>query len=164
MIALILMVTTACNKKGTDSMNTADKTFLERASSAYNAEVELGNLAASKGMESSVKSYGQLMATDYNAAKSELTTLAQARDYKLNSNPDAEHIALKVVLNNKFNREFDSVYMKNQVIDHIQSVGIFQDEINDGKDQGLKDYAAKMLPKIQAHKNAADVIVTANGY
>lgn len=154
----------ACNKDGNDGMNQADKEFFERAAYAHNAAVTLGNLAAADGSEATVKSYGSSMATQHNVAKTELQSLAGPRNYELPSNPDLEHQALKVVLDGKSGRGFDSIYMKGQVADHIQTIGIMQDEINNGKDQALKNYAAKYLPQAQQQKTAADAIVTAMNY
>jgi putative membrane protein len=162
--ASMALTMAACNKDGNDGMNQADKEFFERAAYAHNAAVELGNLASANGSEATVKSYAAIVVTEHNTARTELKLQAGERNYTLPTNSDLEHQALKIVLDGKSGRGFDSIYMKGQVADHIQTIGIMQDEINNGKDQELKNYAAKYLPQAQQQKTAADAIVAAMNY
>ncbi len=159
--ACSILILGACHKTGSKQMNQADRNFLEQTSFAYNAAIDEGNIAASRGDDPSVKPYAQKMAADHNAAMDELHTLAKERNYNLPSTPDLEHIALKTKLQNKSGREFDSTYMKTQVHDHLQIMGTLQQEIADGNDDGLKNYAAKYLPMVEQHKKMADSIVAA---
>ncbi len=153
----------SCSKNDNESMNNSDREFMERMSYANNGEVELGNMAASKGDNASIRSFGQMMSSDHGTAQSELQTLASARNYKLPVNPDVSHIALKTLLDTKSGRNFDSTYIKEQVKDHITAMEIIDNELNKGKDAGLKDYARKYRPKVEMHKSTADGIVIAMG-
>ncbi len=163
--AVILMVaaTISCRKKGTDSMNNADREFLDRTAYAHNGAKEFGALAAAKGENSSVRSYGQTEVNVHTTALNELRNLADDRNYKIPSNMDVEHIGAKVVLDSKSGRNFDSMYMNMQVYDHIQMVGIMQDEIADGNDETLKNYARNFLNTADDHKRMADEIVADMG-
>lgn len=160
---LIIAGSVSCRKKGTDNMNNADRQFLDRTAYAHNGAKEMGALAAAEGENSAVRSYGQTEISAHTSALNELRTLADDRDYKLPSNMDVEHIAAKVALDSKSGRNLDSMYMNMQVYDHIQMVGIMQDEIADGNDETLKNYAQNFLNTADDHKRMADEIVADMG-
>lgn len=162
-IFLVLATVISCRKEGTDGMNNADREFLDRTAYAHNAASEFGSLAASKGENAAVRAYGQSDVATHDADRSTLQRLADERNYKIPSNMDLEHIGAKVIVEGKSGRNFDSMYMNMQVYDHIQMVGIMQDEVADGNDEELKNYARSFLNTADAHKKEADAIVAAMG-
>ncbi len=160
----VMLALGACKKNDNSSMNNSDREFMDRMAFTLNAQVQFGNLAQSKGSDASIKSYGQMMASSHNSHMSELQTLANQRNYGLPSGLDAEHIALKAILETKSGREFDSIYIKGQVKDHGQALEIIDDELNKGKDQALKNYASKYRSTMQSHKSSAEAIVATMGF
>lgn len=160
----IVLALGACHKNDNSSMNNSDREFMDRMAFTLNEQVTLGNLATSKGSDASIKSFGQEMVTSHTPGLNDLKTLAQQRNYGLSSNMDAEHIALKLVLDGESGRKFDSIYIKGQVKDHAQALEIIDDELSKGKDAGLKDYANKYRPMMQAHKSSAEAIVGTMGF
>jgi putative membrane protein len=56
---------------------------------------------------------------------------------------------------------FDTTYIGAQVRDHILTIQIFQQELSNGNNQQVKNYANKYLPVIQMHLQEAQNIQTA---
>lgn len=160
----VVLALGACSKNDNDSMNNADREFMDRMAYTHNSAVQLGNLAASDGSDASIKSFGLTVSSAHSTAMDELKTLAKQRNYNLPSNPDAEHLGLKVLLEAESGRQFDSIYIKGQVKDHNQSLQIIDDELSKGKDQALKNYASKHRPMEVSHKSTAEGIVMAKGF
>ena len=63
----------------------ASQKFLTQAIEGNFAEVQMGELAQKNGQSSEVKSYGQMLATDHNAANQKAIEAAKS----LNTNPPA---------------------------------------------------------------------------
>jgi putative membrane protein len=159
--ACIALSTGACHKTGTKEMNQADRNFLEQMAFANNAETDEGTTAQARGEDLTIKEFGKEMVAAHNEAMNELKSLAQQRNYYLPTTSDLEHIALETKLHNTTGRNFDSLYIKTMVYDHLQIMGLLQAEIRDGNDDGLKTYANKYLPIAEMHKNMAIEIIAA---
>jgi len=69
---------------------------------------------------------------------------------------DAKHVALKGQLSLLSGRAFDSVYIHSQVEDHQAAIDLFEDQVADGKQQDLKNFANETLPNLRMHKAHAD--------
>jgi len=150
---------TACHKDDDDSMNQADRDFMKTASYSNNNEVDAGQMATSMGSDAMVKTFGGMMVSDHTTAEDELKTLSSKKGVTIPTEPDAAHISMKAMMMTMSGRAFDSAYMHAQVTDHQATIDLMQAEINNGKDQDVKSYATKYLPKVQMHKHMADSIV-----
>ena len=97
-----------------------------------------------------------MMITDHMNAQDELKRIAKDKKEDIPSEADAAHKAMLKEMMSLSGRAFDSMYIHSQVKDHKEVIALFQEELNKGKDQDLKDYANKYLPAIQMHLNRAD--------
>jgi putative membrane protein len=154
----ILMVVLAISCKKDERMNETDEQFLKTAAQGNYNEIDAGQLAASKAVDSMVRNFGNRMVTDHQAALAELQSLAQDKDVTLPTGPDAAHLAAKQQLLNMSGWKFDSTYIHMQVTDHQTTINLFQNELNNGKNKAVKNYADKYLPIIKTHFNMADNI------
>lgn len=157
---LLMAATLSCRKTGTDSMNNTDREFLDRTAYAHNGAIEFGSMATSRGENTMVTDYGRMEVSSHNADLDALKRLADARNYRIPSKMDVEHIGYKVSLETKSGRNFDSSYMNLIQEDHMTMVGIMQDEIANGKDEELKTYARNFINTADEHKKNADLIIT----
>ncbi|MBX2905824.1 MAG: DUF4142 domain-containing protein [Taibaiella sp.] len=159
-IALLLVsATIACHKTGTKNMNNTDRQFLDQTAYAHNGAIEFGIMAMSRGENSLVTDYAQMEVSSHNADLDALHKLADARNYKIPSKMNVEHFGYKVSLETKSGRNFDSSYMNIIQEDHIEMVGIMQDEMANGNDEELKDYARNYINTADAHKKNADLVI-----
>lgn len=164
------LIFTACKKETTDNnseetVNAQDSSYVMQVSQSNRAEIELGNLALTKGTDSSVTSFAQMMVNDHTTAQKDLKDLAD--DIDLNVNLDdslsADQIALRNTLAGLSGAEFDKAYIAGQIAAHQQTLTVFDAEISGGVNQKLKQFATEKRPTIEAHLNLADSLSTAAG-
>jgi putative membrane protein len=146
----------ACKKDDQPTTNANDEQFLRDASVSNYNEIDAGQLASSKAKDRSVKQFGALMVTEHQDAQNELKSLAANKKITIAEAPDQSHAAQKQQLLQMDTAAFDSAYIHAQVTDHQAAVKLFSNEISNGKDQQVKDYANKYLPHIQMHFSRAD--------
>lgn len=166
--SLLALVTSGCKDDDDNNddvppqedVSQADKDFMMKATLANRAEIELGELAASKGQHDSVKAFGRLMVTEHTTAQNELNALASSKQVTLPAAPDSAHQALSQQLKTMSGNKFDSTYIHHQVMDHQKTQQDFQAEINQGKNADVKNYANKYLPHINMHLDRVKKIQT----
>jgi|SRR5215217_9264612 len=160
---LLLMGTLAACKNDDDDntkagLNQTDRNFIMKASYGNNAEVDAGQSAATKGNNAGVRMFGQMMVSDHGTAQAELQMVAQQIAQTVPQGLDSMHQVMKQYLSGMSGHSFDTAYMHAQIKDHQSTINLMQDEINNGSNQRLRDYATKYLPKIQMHYHMADSI------
>jgi len=121
-------------------------------------EVQLGKLAQEKAQSKSVKDFGTMMVEDHTKANDELKTLAAQKNITLPatlSDKNQKHVD---DLNSKTGKDFDKAYMDLMVDDHKEDVDKFKDASQNVPDSTIKGFAAKTLPVLQKHLDAAQAI------
>jgi len=163
--ACIALILWSCDKNDDNNNNTdinnTDRNFVLQASMANTAEIGAGHLASTKG-SASIASYGQMMVMDHTQAKATLDSIATIYSLSAPDSLDAEHVALIAQLATLTGRDFDSVYIHSQVTDHQKAIQLFNDEVSNGHNYQLTNYASLLLPKLQMHLENADSV--AAGY
>jgi putative membrane protein len=132
-----------------------DEKFVREAASGGRSEVELGKLAADRGSNPQVKSFGQRMVDDHGKAGSELAALAQSKHITAPAEMDPKARALKDRLMTLQGAAFDRAYMDAMVKDHETDVQAFQTEAQSGADPDIKRWASSTLPTLQEHLRLA---------
>jgi putative membrane protein len=137
----------------TDSSATvlSDTTFASKAAVGGMAEVALGKMAASKGTDSKVKDFGNMMVMDHGKANAELMSIAKAKNIVLPAGLDAEHQAKSGSLSKLSGKDFDKGYVAVMIEGHKKTLALMQSEAANGKDTELKAFAAKTAPVVQMH-------------
>jgi putative membrane protein len=132
---------------------TAD--FMMKAAIGGMMEVQLGEIAQRNAASQAVKDFGTRMVTDHSKANEELKALANARNVKLPAMVEGEHREEVNDIGKKSGVEFDKAYMNMMVDDHKKDVDEFENAANNLKDEGIKAFAAKTLPILKSHLEAA---------
>ena len=145
----------AQSKPAAGGVAAADRAFAKEAATGGMAEVDLGQLAASKASNADVKQFGQRMVDDHSKANDELKSWASQKSVTLPTELDAKHKAEHARLDKLSGEAFDRAYMAAMVTDHNQDVAAFQRESKMAKDADLKAWAAKTLPTLQEHQKMA---------
>lgn len=138
----------------------AQKVFIGEAMMGSNSEVALGQLASEKGGSDKVKSFGQMLVTDHNQAKTDLMPIAQdmgvAATDKMEPAASAEMKKLQGLSGAAFDKEFAAFMVK----DHKEAIAKFQRE---AKGKGaLAEFAGKTLPTLQKHLDEANSLTMAS--
>jgi len=132
-----------------------DRKFLKDATIGSMMEVELGKLATEKASSDAVRQFGQKMVDDHTAGTEQLKKLAAQKQVSVPDELDSKHKSRADKLAKLSGPEFDRAYMKDQLKDHEKDVRDFQEEAQYGTDPNVKMAAAKMLPALQQHLEAA---------
>lgn len=138
------------------SLDAADRKFVEKAAAGGLAEVEMGRLANTKGMNQGVKDFGARMVQDHGRANEELKTLAANKGVTLPTGPDKSHQKKMDKMNKVAAEKFDPEYMEDMVKDHKEDVKDFEKQAKNAKDADVRAFAAKTLPVLQEHLKLAE--------
>lgn len=128
-----------------------DSTFAVEAANGGMAEVQLGELAQTKGTDPKVKEFGKMMVTDHTKANNELKTIATAKNITLPAAPDEKMKKAAEEISAKSGSDFDKAYIKQMVKDHEKTVKLFEDGQKNVKDSELKSFIDKTLPVLRSH-------------
>ena len=150
--------TTSTTGTSAASLSNADKDFMTKAAQGGIAEVNAGQLAASKATANDVKDFGNRMVSDHGKANDELKSLATNKGVTLPTDTDADHKKASDALAAKTGKAFDKGYMTDMVKDHEKVVAMFDKESKDAQDPDLKSWVTKTLPTIQDHLKMAKQI------
>jgi len=129
--------------------------FWNEAAQSGMAEVMLGNLALQKSSNEEVRQMAQKIIDDHTAANNELKNLAATKSATLTTEVNAKQKGTYATLIALSGEDFDKEFIKVMVKDHEKAVSLFQKQIDKGTDADVKAFAAKTLPTLQGHLNAA---------
>jgi putative membrane protein len=164
LLALVItgFVYSACDDDddGDNVMLEVDRNFVMNASESNLAEIEMGELAAMKGTSPEVISFGEMMVTEHQTALDDLDSVAENKDVSMATELNAKHQALKQRLSTMSGYSFDTAYMRSQVMDHETAEALFEDHVNNGRDEQVKGYSTKYLPHIRMHLEEATSILS----
>lgn len=132
-----------------------DRQFAIKAAQDNIAEIELGQLASQRALNSEVKQFGQRMVRDHTQASAELKELATQKGITLPQDIGEENRKMKANLSKLSGVAFDEAYINHMVAEHNQDVSLFGRQSRQGNDPDLKAWAAKTLPILQEHLQLA---------
>jgi putative membrane protein len=141
-----------------NSLSSADRTFMQKAGEGGMAEVQLGQLAEQKASSQAVKDFGQRMVADHTQAADKLKGVAASKTVTLPMALNAKDKALYDRLSGLSGSAFDREYMRAMVKDHKEDVADFQKESNAGRDSDVKSFASTTLPTLQDHLSQAQQV------
>ncbi|MEA2599814.1 MAG: putative rane protein [Acidobacteriota bacterium] len=143
--------TSSATTSNSSGLSSSDRKFIKDAAEGGMMEVELGRIAASKGTDPDVKTFGQRMVDDHSKANDQLKQVASSKGVTVP--PSLPASKQKDI--DKFNKlsgaAFDSAYVSHMVADHKKDVAEFKKESKSGKDADVKSFASTTLPTLQDH-------------
>jgi putative membrane protein len=168
-ILLVLMIPVLCfiqscddpkKAKNYNQETTVDKSSLDFINAALDGgrtEVKLSMAAQHISQNPRIAGFAKMMINDHTNAINELKKLRK----KELINPDdvlsQEHRKLIDSLSKLSGSDFDKAYMRQMIIDHQKTVGLFQDETQE-REASVQEFARKTLPTIQMHLDSAKAI------
>ena len=114
-------------------------------------EIKLAELAVRRSRTPEIRKLAERIITDHSASLNELKTLAQTRHFAV---PVEENDASKKMLekiSHSSATEFDEQWCAQLIGMHDESIGKFQERLNDTADQELKTYIGTILPLLKDH-------------
>jgi putative membrane protein len=133
-------------------LSRSDRKFLEDATHANLAEIELGKLATRKAANEQVKEYGGRMVRDHEQANEELRKAATARGIELPPLLDRPASRELARLQDLGGAEFDRRYTQRMVEHHRREFRRTEKKAKGVKvDADVLSYAQRMLPMLHDH-------------
>ena len=142
----------------TDTLSSADKTFVKKAAIGNLAEVKMGKLAVAKAARDDVKKFGQRMIDDHTKAYDALKELATRKGFTAPTDVDEPHQKMLDQMDKLSGSAFDDHYVKMMVEDHDEDVAEFKKESTKADDAEVKAFASKTTPTLESHQKAIKAI------
>jgi putative membrane protein len=144
--------------KDKDDDHTMDnQTFVTRASSSNQLEINAGNLAVQLGANAEVRHYGEHMVADHSTAGTELTALASRKGWQIATSLMQPHQQMINELSPLSGNAFDKAFARIMVQSHQEAVSLFEQASRDDglPDRELREWAGGKLPTLKAHLEEA---------
>ncbi|HEX8041098.1 MAG TPA: DUF4142 domain-containing protein [Chryseosolibacter sp.] len=114
-------------------------------------EIKLAELAVRRSRTPEIRKLAERIIADHSASLNKLKTLAQARSFAV---PVEENDGSKKMLekiSHSSANEFDEQWCAQLIGMHDESIGKFQERLNDTADRELKAYIGDILPLLKDH-------------
>ncbi len=138
--------------------NSADRTFMSTAAEANLAEIDTAKLVGQKSTDPAVKDFANRMVTDHTQSSQSLASLAEVSAIKLPTEPGLMERNQKSELQKLSGVRLDDAYLRDELQGHKEAIAAFENEIENGQNQEVKNYAVKTLPTLQDHIRIAEDI------
>jgi putative membrane protein len=138
------------NTRSTEA-SSADKSFVKNAIEGDNAEVELGQMAMTRGDSLDVKRFGKKMVDDHTQMGERMTAVAEKIGVTPSKMMPPSDKALEMKLKMLSNEGFDRAYIKAMVKDHRQDLADFEREAATGTSSMVKSAAAHGEQILSSH-------------
>jgi putative membrane protein len=145
------LIVTLLPVRAADSVSASDKTFVMKAAQGGMTEVQLGQIAATKGTSQDVKDFGAKMVTDHGKANDELKSIATAKGITIPDKLDSKHQAMVDKMNGMSAADFDKAYVNAMVKAHKKDDMLFTKEASSGDDADIKAFASKTDETVKMH-------------
>ncbi len=141
-----------------------DKSFYDKAAEGGIAEINDATLATQSATDPKVKDFAAMMIKDHSAANNKLAALATTKNLTLPTSASvmemASHAKLKVLSGDTF----DKSYIKGQISAHRDTLKLLRTgDRASGEDADAKAFAKSILPTVQGHLKAINIIANADG-
>jgi putative membrane protein len=136
-------------------VNNDDRLFVRQLTIGGLAEVQLGELALSKGQSRMVQQFARQMVTDHQEGNRLLAALAARLGIPQPGQLDSDHRQIAARLETLNGAAFDLEYVRTQITDHQVTAHLLEWEIGSGENEQLRSFAADMLPRIMNHLQMA---------
>jgi putative membrane protein len=161
MIGSLAFAGMACENDGetvNPKWSETDRAFAAEANEANRAGIDFGLLAVAEADHDVVKVYGQTLNTEYTNALDNLQSLADDVDMHFSTEMNREHQILKGRLLGLSGIEFDTAYIKSQIVLREKTIALLETQIATGTNQTLIGYSTQLLPIARKHKEYAEQV------
>jgi putative membrane protein len=156
------MAQTAAPPETPASLNAVDFNFVGQANLGAPFQVDSGRLAETKGTNAAIRSYAHLMVTTHIPVVDKLNVILKQKNITpSNTLLHGAYDAMISTLKADRSAAFDRNYVNGQVEYQKGNAALFEQEIQNGTDPDLKEFARQTLPKIVDHLQRAEKLAAA---
>jgi putative membrane protein len=146
------------------TLNAVDFNFVGQANLGAPFQVDSGRLAETKSESAAIRNYARLMVTSHIPVVDALNAILQRKNVTpSNTLLHGAYNAMIFTLKADHGAAFDRNYLNGQVEYQKGNAALFQQEIQNGSDPDLKQFARQTLPKIEDHLQRALKLAGASG-
>ena len=146
------------------TLNAVDFNFVGQANLGAPFQVDSGRLAETKSESAAIRNYARLMVTSHIPVVDALNAILQRKNVTpSNTLLHGAYNAMIFTLKADHGAAFDRNYLDGQVEYQKGNAALFQQEIQNGSDPDLKQFARQTLPKIEDHLQRALKLAGASG-
>jgi len=144
------------------TLNAVDFNFVGQANLGAPFQVDSGRLAEKKGTSAAIRSYAHLMVTTHIPVVDALNVILKKKTITpSNTLLHGAYEAMIFALKADHRGAFDRNYVNGQVEYQKGNAALFEQEIQNGSDADLKEFARQTLPKIVDHLHRAETLAAA---
>src|SRR5215813_4989728 len=147
--------TTAAASEPTSLLSAVDYNFIAQANLGAPFQIDSGRLAESKALSSNLRDYAHLMVVSHIPVVNALNTILQGITAPSEPLLHGAYDAMLASLKAEHGAAFDRDYVNGQVEYQKGNAALFRNEIQNGSDPDLKQFARQTLPKIEDHLQRA---------
>lgn len=138
------------------SLSAADMAFVQTAAGNDMYEIEISRVAMGRAPDTAVKSYAQMLINHHTMTTGELTAILRAKGMTPPAGMPADKQAKIAQMSRLQGMDFERQYVRvSGVQDHQAAIGIFEQASRNLNDPDLRNFAAKSLPVLRQHLQAA---------
>src|SRR5271163_209145 len=162
--AAVAMAETATPPEAPATLNAIDFNFVGQANLGAPFQVDSGRLAEAKATSAAIRSYAHLMVTSHIPVVDALNVILKRKNITPSSTLlNGAYDAMIFTLKEDRGAAFDRNYVDGQVEYQKGNAALFEQEIQNGTDPELKEFARQTLPKIVDHLQRAEKLAAAAG-
>jgi len=141
-------VFSSCSKDQPVVYSMTNQQFVARSASYFNFQIQAGNLAKTRGVNDSVKSYGTAMVNDNTIAYTALKTLAAGKGLTVSTTLQTSDQSNLNALASQSGATFDQSYAQIMVLTHNQEIALFTlgEQSTGVADADLRSFSFNQLP------------------
>src|SRR6266851_3648671 len=155
---------TAVPTEAPSMLNAVDFNFVGQANLGAPFQVASGRIAETKSTSAEIRSYAHLMVASHIPVVDALNAILQRKNIMpSNTLLHGAYDAMLFTLFADHGAAFDQNYVNGQLEYQKGNAALFQQEIQNGSDPDLKEFARQTLPKIEEHLQRALKLAAAAG-
>ena len=135
-----------------------DSEFLVDQAEVNLAEIEIGKLAQTKGVNPEVKKFGKMLVDDHTKAASEVSALAKTKNFTLPTSLTEEGQDEYKKLNEKSGADFDEKFADMMIDGHEKAIKKLEKASKDAKDPDVRTWASNNIAGLTAHLEHAKML------
>ena len=160
----VALAQTAAPPEVPATLNAIDFNFVGQANLGAPFQVDSGRLAETKATSAAIRSYADLMVTTHIPVVDALNVILKQKNITPSSTLlHGAYDAMIFTLKADHGAAFDRNYVNGQVEYQKGNAALFEQEIQNGADPDLKEFARQTLPKIVDHLQRAEKLAAAAG-
>ena len=159
----VAVAQTTAPPEASASLNAVDFNFVGQANLGAPFQVDSGRLAETKGTSPAIRDYAHLMVTSHIPVVDALDAILKKKNITpSNTLLHGAYDAMIFTLRADQRAAFDRNYVNGQVEYQKGNAALFEQEIQNGSDPDLKEFARQTLPKIVDHLHRAEKLAAAD--